>query len=63
MVIDGHRINAELGSQPSHRQSLEPVLVNDPEGLGERPLARDEFRPISGELASLQIARRKTACC
>jgi len=29
IVIDGHRVDAQFGSQPSHGQSLKPLLVDD----------------------------------
>ena len=31
VVIDGHRVDSELCSEPAHRQPLEPLLVDDPQ--------------------------------
>ena len=44
VVIDRHRVDPELGTQPAHRQPLEPLFVDDPQGDGEDPLARDNGR-------------------
>lgn len=57
VVIDGHRVDPELGTQPSHRQPLEPVFVGDPQGDAEDLLTRDNGR------AALASAGRRAPMC
>ena len=56
VVVEGHRLDAELAADPAHRDGVEALGVHDPQGRLDHALPREALAAVLAAVGSTFVS-------